>query len=116
MTRSAQSMELRTGICLLQQHEEQLRDLKTELGKVSSDLFTMDLDDTDELYHAQSRLEKEVFNCGLKIKKLLALTTTVPASSVPASSTPDSAEGRGMKLPRLDVPAFDGQVINWNSF
>ena len=40
----------------------------------------------------------------------------MPASSVPASSTPDSAEGSGMKLPRLDVPAFDGQVNSWNSF
>ena len=103
-------------VCLLQQHEEQLRDFKAELGKVSSDLIAMDLDDADELYHAQSRLEKEAFSCDLKIKKLLASTTSVSASSIPATSTPDSAEGSGVKLPRLDVPTFDGQVINWISF
>lgn len=101
-------------VCLLQQHEEQLRDLKSELGKVSSDLLAMDLDDTDELYRAQSKLENELFSSGLKITKLLA-STTVSASGVPASSTSDSAERSGVKLPRLDVPAFDGQVINWNS-
>ena len=73
----------------------------TLLGKVSSDLLGMD---TDELYHAQSRPENEVFSCGLKIKKLLASTTNVPASSIPASRAPDSAEGSGVKFPRLDVP------------
>ena len=96
-------------VCLLQQYREQLRDLKAELGKISSDLLAMDLDESDELYQAQSRQENNIFSCGLKIKKLLA---SVPTTT---SSAATSVESSGVKLPRIDVPTFDGQVINWNS-
>ena len=98
-------------VCLLQQYEEQLRDLKAELGKISSDLLAMDLDKSDELCQAQSRLENNIFSCGLNIKKLLA---SVPTTTT--ASAPTSVESSGVKLPRIDVPTFDGQVINWNSF
>ena len=58
-------------IRLPQQYEEQLRDLKAELGSVLSDLLPMDLDDSDDLCVLQMTLENKMFNCGLKIKKLL---------------------------------------------
>ena len=36
-------------ICLLHQYEEQLWDLKTELGGVSSSILAMDVNDSDDL-------------------------------------------------------------------
>ena len=95
----------------LQQYEEQVRDLKAELGKILSDLLAIDLDESNELCRAQSRLENNIFSCGLKIKKLL---TSVPTTTT--ASAPTSVESSGVKLPRIDVPTFDGQVIDWNSF
>ena len=56
------------------------------------------------------RVEKGVFDCSLQIKKLLRTHAT--PSSTP-SSTPDSS---GVKLPKLDVPTFDGNLLNWKTF
>ena len=98
-------------VCLLQQYEEQLRDLKVELGGVSSGLLVVELDDWDDLCVLQATLENEMFSCGLKIKKLLASTRHLPDTVITTS-----ADGKGLKLPKLDVPAFDGQVINWRPF
>ena len=75
-----------------------------------SDLLAMDLVDSDDLCVSQMTLENKMFNCELKIKKLLVSTH----SSVLNTTT--SAAGKGMKLPKIDVPPFDGQVINWSSF
>ena len=44
---------------------------------------TMDLDETDVLCQAQSRLENKIFSCGLKIKKLLASVPTTTTGSTP---------------------------------
>ena len=46
-------------VCLLRQHEEQLRDLKVELRCISNSIVAMDLDDTDELSVLQAKLERE---------------------------------------------------------
>ena len=97
-----------TDVCLLCQYEEQLRDLKSELACVSNNVITMD--DTDSLSESLATLEKEMFDCGLKIKKLLA------SSHSSIDPTPASTDSKGVKLPKLDVPTFDGQVINWRSF
>ena len=48
-----------------------------------------------------------MFDCALNIKKML--------SSVPAPSTL-SPSSKGVKLPKLDVPKFDGEILNWTSF
>ena len=81
-------------------------DYKKELGEVRSSLLSVDLDDEDELNQRLSDLEKELFDCSLSIKKLLK------------SSTHDSPaiDGKGVKLPKLDVPTFDGNILNWRTF
>ena len=99
-----------TDACLLAQFEEQLRDLKSELSGVSDSILNMDLDETDAITKSHDAMEKEMFNCGLKIKQLLSLTHTPSVASTPVSTD------KGVKLPKLDVPTFDGQVINWRSF
>ena len=99
-----------TDVCLLRQYIEKAADINRDLSKVRDDLHHLDIDDTDELFGQQERLEGQVFDCSVNMKKLLF---SVPASSV--TSTP-SSDGKGVKLPKLDVPKFDGEILNWRSF
>ena len=38
------------------------------------------------------------------------------SSSRPPGSTPTPADGKGVKLPKIDVPKFDGNIVNWRTF
>ena len=96
--------------CLLHQHKEQLHDIKYELGRVSDDILTMDLNDSHDLPVLQAKLEKDVFDCGLKLKKLIV------SHSAPAITPPASTTNEDVKQPKLDVPIFDGQLLNWYTF
>ena len=96
-------------LCLLQQHDGQLRDLKLDLTRAADDLLTIDLPDDHALLQLHAKLEEHVFDCGLQIKKTLA------AGMMSTTTTPVSVD-KGVKLPKLDVPRFDGQLINWSSF
>ena len=81
---------------------------KGELRSALNELLVMDLDGSDDLCVSPPTLEKEMFNCGLKIKKLLA--SAHPSSDL---NTTTLADGKGVKLPKLNVPTFDGQVVTW---
>ena len=91
--------------CLLHQYEEQLSGIKTELTSVSDDILALDCDE-GALSEQDTKLNQAVFDVRLKIKRLLQ------GKVKPA---PCSAEG-GVKLPRLDIPTFNGNIVNCRSF
>ena len=91
---------------VLHQYEEQLTDYKRELSDVRTSLLSIDLDDGDELNRLLTDLDKALFDCSLSIKKALK-----PLDR--DSSPPDS---KGIKLPKLEVPTFDGNILNWKTF
>ena len=70
----------------------------------------IDLDDADELCKLQRQLNKDMFDCSLAIKKLLL------PSAPPSDTTTVPSEAQGVKLPKLDVPKLDGNIINWHTF
>ena len=84
--------------------------MKKELGDVRNTLLSLDLNESDELCASQASLDKRVFDYSLRIKKLLF------ASSHAHDSTTASPDGKGVKLPKLEVPRFDGNILNWKSF
>ena len=86
---------------------EQLIDIKKELTDIRNSLWPFDLNEADTLCTSQATLEKMVFDCSLQIKKLLHQLTD--ASSL-------TYDGKGVKLPKLEVPTFDGNILNWRSF
>ena len=96
-------------VCRLKQHEEQLADYKKELAHLQTQLLSLDISDKDELVVEHSVLQDVLLNCSLKIKKLLLGTSTSSPSS-------DSSNNKGVKLPKLDVPTFDGNILNWKCF
>ena len=51
-----------------------------------------------------------LFDCGLRVKKLLY------PSNLPSEIPSESTDNKGVKLPKFDVPTFDGNLINWQSF
>lgn len=79
-------------VLLLQQYHEQIGDFKTELDTISY-------------------LDKGIFETMLKIKKLLHPSK----DSVSVPSDPTLAT-HGVKLPKLDVPTFDGDILKWIMF
>ncbi len=93
------------NVCVLHQHQEHLSDFKTELADILNSLLPLDLRDDDDLTQLQGLVEQPIFDSSLKIKKLLQPQTH--------SGTTDS---KGIKLPKLEVPTFDGNILNWKSF
>ena len=94
------------SVCLLTQLQEQLSEFKKEISDVQSSLLSFDLDESDELSELQASVEKGIFDCSLEIKKLLR----------PQGSDPTISDAKSVKLPRLDVPTFDGNILNWKAF
>ena len=96
-------------VCKLQQYQEQALDFKREIAKMSNSLLSLTLKESDTLPPKIASLEKKLFDCSLSLKELLRSGTS-PSSSL---SHPDP---KGMKLPKLDVPQFRGNILHWTRF
>ena len=92
----------------LKQYEEQLLDYKGELAEANSKIFSLDLEETDELVAHHTRLESILFTLSLRLKEMAQNCTPVSGRTV--------TETMGSKLPKLDVPSFDGLLLNWRNF
>ena len=97
-----------TDTCFVQQLHEELADLGSDLRSVSSDLAALSLAEDFNVM----RMEKDIcycmYNCSVKIWKLLStLTVTVPSSVTSLA---------GVKLPKIDIPRFDGNILGWRTF
>ena len=97
-------------VCLLQQQEEHLTDMKRELAVVRNELLSADYEDAGEFDDALDTIEKGIFDCSLRVRKLLRSQNAGTASPSPVSDT------KSVKLPRLDVPTFDGNILGWKTF
>lgn len=51
-----------------------------------------------------------MFECDLQVKKLGGTTPTHTLT------TPLIPDNKGVKLPKLETPSFDGKYTNWTSF
>lgn len=94
---------------LLEQHQEKVGDLKRELATVYEELVKMDLPE-HEVVVRHGELEALQFRCSHRIRTLLSAHEAHPpkATSVDSEST--------SKLPKLEVPTFDGDVLHWRQF
>ena len=86
---------------------EQLADHKRELSTIHEDLISLDLENDHELVTQHVALERLQFECSHKIRKLMS---TISKTNAPV------ADGKGVRLPRLDVPTFGGDVLHWSQF
>jgi hypothetical protein len=82
------------------QCQEETTDFDRDLAALYDELVSKDVPEDDELsVHIAS-----------KFKGLLA---AAPSETSPLHSASDSS---GVKLPRLDVLTFDGNIIHWKQF
>ena len=95
---------------VLMQCQEEATDFKRDLAALYDELVSKDVPEDDELSVAHSALEVELSDIASKVKGLLA---AAPSETSPRHSASDSS---GIKLPRLDVPIFDGNIIHWKQF
>ena len=65
-----------SDMCLLKQYEERMSDLNKDLARVRDDLLRMELEERDELFGLQDKLEDQVFDCSVKLNKLLSPACT----------------------------------------
>jgi hypothetical protein len=93
--------------CVLRQYETQLNAIQTELENVAQDIMTV-MDEDDALTTRELKMSRIVFDTSVKIKRLLQGTSR--------SSTSTSDGRSAVKLPKLEVPKFDGNIIHWQSF
>ena len=56
----------------------------------------------------ETALDRTILDACLKIKGMLEATKPIPSPSPP--------QGSGVKLPKIDVPTFDGKMLNWTTF
>ena len=92
--------------CLVQQIGEQVSGLKSELTDTSRGI-TMLIEDRPDLTELENNLDKAIFNISLRIKRLLQEQAISELKPPPIG---------GVKLPKIEVPTFDGTMLNWRSF
>jgi len=94
---------------LLTQYQEEVSDHKKDLSTLYEELVAKDIPDDDALLVTHTALERQLSTTFHKIKALLL----VPPTNAHAPTTTDST---GVKLPKLNVPTFDGDLIHWKQF
>ena len=96
--------------CTLEQYAEQIADVKTELRDIQTCLLNVELAAEDPIMRAQDEIERTIFRCSVTIKKKLR------ASSDSTTRHTPPPRATCAKLPRLEVPSFDGDILKWKSF
>ena len=95
-------------VCQLDEYREQLSDIKREISAVSDKLLALTPEEAEALPSKVKGLEKLLFNSSIRLKEL---SRSRPTPAVPAHS-----DSKGVKLPKLDVPVFTGNIIDWAQF
>ena len=67
---------------------------------------------TDE----ETRISKSIFDACLHIRSLLSTTPPVAPAVATAAPTVPTAEEGGVRLPKIEVPNFDRNIMNWKTF
>ena len=112
-TSSATLSDAPEQIHVLHQYSEQLTDLKTELGTIRQSVLAMGVESTDELFATVTGLAERLFDASVNIKGLLYHRSEVPVSKESSHTAPTS---HGVRLPKLDVPTFNGDILNCRTF
>ena len=80
--------------------------LRSKLLDVTRDILSMEHEDRGLLEH-ESDLNKAFSDLSLQIRRLLSGRAAPP---------PTKETKCGIKLPKINVPMFNGNILNWNVF
>ena len=100
-----------SDVHLVYLYQEQLSDFKRELSELRSEVLGIAADTSDPLCGTIQMQDREIFDMSVKVKKLFY--NPGPASDSSGTLTP---EPHGVKLPKIDVPMFNGNLLHWQTF
>jgi len=100
----------RPDIPRMKLHDEQFQEYKKELTEIDVKLFSLEIAETDDLMTQHTQLNKALFNYSVRLKKLFEMHTPSRVA------VPTDGDARGVKLPKLEVPTFNGNILHWRSF
>ena len=102
--------------CLLRQYEEQIAGFKSELTDISHSIISIKGGDKN-LSGREIALDRWIFDVCLKIKRMLEANKSVPLPPAPMPVVVQAPpQTSGIKLPKIDVPTFDGKKMHWTLF
>ena len=102
--------------CLVEQLEEQLDGLKAELFVVSRSILALTRDTTVQT-EEENRISRDIFEACLFIRRMLSTPPPVgEPMTVPAAPTVPTIKEGGIRLPKIEFPKFDGNIMNWKTF
>ena len=99
-----------SDIHLVYLYQEHLADLKRELSDLRNEMLAITADVSDPLMSNTQKQEDNIFDMSARVKKLLFLS---PFSGSVAVTPTVTSESYTVKLPKIDVPTFDGELLHW---
>ena len=93
---------------LVEEYREQIGTFKQELMDVSRCILALKEDDTG-LARVESGISTLILQANVQIRRLLR-------DPAPAVAEPSSGRRDGIELPRIDIPTFKGDIMEWRSF
>ena len=94
-------------LALCQQYQEELSDVKSELAICRDRALRMESEESERLLERCSTLKRLHFDCSCKIKRIVNSQDT---------HHPVGSEQRALKIPKLEAPTFNGDILNWTHF
>ncbi len=96
---------------LVHLYQQQLSEFKRELSDLRSEIAAITPELSDSLYTAIQTQDKHIFDMSVEVTRLLYNPTLAPDSLAPTSP-----KTKGVRLPKLEVPTFEGDILHWQSF
>ena len=102
--------------CLAEQLKEQLNGLKLELFDITRSILALTEDITVQT-EEENRISRGIFEACLFIRRMSSTPPPVAEpTAVPAAPTVPTIKEGGLRLPKIEVPKFDGNIMNWKTF
>ena len=98
--------------CMLEHYAEQITDVKVEMKDICTCTLNIELTGDDPIMRTQNAIEQMIFQCSLVVRKRLRASTDTTTRETPTTSP----RTLSAKLPKLEVPTFDGDLLKWKSF
>ena len=112
----AAAMGPKSDDCLLRQCEEEIAGFKYELRDISRSVISIKGGDKN-LSGREIALDRMIFNVCLKIKRMLEANKPNPLPPAPTPVVVQAPlQASRIKLPKINVPTFDGNMLHWTSF
>lgn len=101
-------------VSIVEQLQIQLLDYESALKTIHEELLSIeDQDSVKTEKELHSKLDDMLFECLSAIRKLLKTHCDAAITNTSAAA---SADRLGVKLPKIDVPTFNGDILQWRQF